>query len=190
MKKMIQILLVVGTLCFAREYGQRQLDEEQNSAAVPENDQGHDDVICREVPEGYELVLYNKENEEVFSMVYPCEPWIVNISEDVLEIGVSTGNPSRYAFYFDKQNAKISETFFNPILFDNRYVAYMEENKLILEDIFGEGILYEKIARDYSKMADPISAVDSIEILENGDVLLQYYKGEDMELVSEIIETR
>lgn len=57
-------------------------------------------------------------------------------------------------------------------------------------DIFGEGILYEKIARDYSKMADPIAAVDSIEILENGDVLLQYYKGEDMELVSEIIETR
>lgn len=39
-------------------------------------------------------------------------------------------------------------------------------------------------------MADPIAAVDSIEILENGDVLLQYYKGEDMELVSEIIETR
>lgn len=52
------------------------------------------------------------------------------MTDDVSEIGVSTGNPSRYVFYFDRQNTKISETFFNPILFDNRYVAYMEENKL------------------------------------------------------------
>lgn len=103
---------------------------------------------------------------------------------------MSTGNPSRYVFYFDRQNSKISETFFNPILFDNMYVAYMEENKLILEDIFSEGILCEEIARDYSKMADPVSAVDSIEISENGEISLQYYKGDDMELVSEIIEMR
>lgn len=187
-KKILQILLVVGLLCFAIEYGQSELGEEQDSVAVSANYQGHDGAICREVPEGYEVVLYNNENEEVFSMVYPCEPWIVNITEEVWEIGVSTGNPSRYVFYFDRQNSKISKTFFNPILFDNMYVAYMEGNKLILEDIFSEGILCEKITRDYSKMADPISAVDSIEILENGEILLQYYKGDDMELVSEIIE--
>ncbi len=144
--------------------------------------------LCQETSEGYELILYNKKNKEVFSSMYPCEPWVENIANDIWEIGVSTGNPSRFVFYFDRKNTKISETFFNPILVDNMYIAYMEGNNLILMDIFREGILYEEISRDYSKMADPISAIDSIEVLENGDIKLQYYEGEDIELVLEIIQ--
>ena len=92
---------------------------------------------------------------------------------------MSAGNPSRYVFYFNSQNTKISETFL--------YVAYMEDDRLILMDIFKEGTLYEAIERDFSEMANSISAVISIELLENGDILLQYYKGEDMQIVTEKI---
>lgn len=143
---------------------------------------------CREISEGYELVLYGKENAEVFSAVYPKEPEILSVADDILEISVSTGNPSRYVFYFNSQNTKISETFFNPMLIDNKYVAYMEDDRLILMDIFKEGTLYEEIERDFSEMANSISAVISIELLENGDILLQYYKGEDMQIVTEKIK--
>lgn len=144
--------------------------------------------LCRELSEGYELILYDRKNKEVFSTMYPCEPWVENITNDIWEIGVSTGSPSRYVFYFDRETANFSDTFFNPILVDNRYVAYMEEDKLILMDIFREGILYKEISRNYSKMADPILAIESIEVLESGDIQLQYYEGDDIELVSEIID--
>lgn len=144
--------------------------------------------FCQEKPEGYELILYDMKNKEVFSEIYPNEPWVVNIEDDIWEIGVSTGNPSKYVFYFDREESKFSDTFFNPILLDDKYVAYMKENKLILMDIFGEGILDTKIERNYSKMADPISAIISIEILENGDIQLQYYEGEDMEIILEVID--
>ncbi len=144
--------------------------------------------LCRAVPEGYEAVLFGKGNKAVFSMVYPEEPGIVKIAEDILEISVSTGNPSRYVFYFDRQRSIISETFFNPILFDNKYVAYMKDDRLILADIFREGILELEIVRDFSEMADPVSAIISVEMLEGGEILLQYYQGEDMEIMSEMIE--
>ena len=144
--------------------------------------------LCRAVPEGYEAVLFGKGNKAVFSMVYPEEPGIVKIAEEILEISVSTGNPSRYVFYFDRQRSIMSETFFNPILFDNKYVAYMKDDRLILADIFREGILELEIVRDFSEMADPVSAIISVEMLEGGEILLQYYQGEDMEIMSEMIE--
>ena len=140
------------------------------------------------MPEGYEVVLYGKRNEEFFSIVYPKEPEIISIADDILEISVSTGSPSRYTFYFDSKSVKISETFFNPMLIDNKYVAYMENGRLILVDIFREGILYKDIVRDFSKMADSISAVISIEPLENGDFFLQYYKGDEMQIITEKIK--
>ena len=140
------------------------------------------------MPEGYEVVLYGKRNEEFFSIVYPKEPEIISIADDILEISVSTGSPSRYTFYFDSKSVKISETFFNPMLIDNKYVAYMENDRLILVDIFREGILYKDIVRDFSKMADSISAVISIEPLENGDFFLQYYKGDEMQIITEKIK--
>lgn len=143
--------------------------------------------LCREVSEGYEVVLFGKWNEEIFSEIYPKEPGIANITDDILEISVSTGNPSRYVFYFDQKTSRISDTFFNPILFDNKYVAYMENDRLVLTDIFGEGTLYKEILRDFSKMANPVSAVISIERMESGDILLRYYAEEDMGIVSETI---
>lgn len=151
-------------------------------------DKNEKKFLCREVPEGYEVVLYGKRNEEYFSIVYPKEPEIISIADDILEISVSTGSPSRYTFYFDSKSVKISETFFNPMLIDNKYVAYMENDRLILVDIFREGILYEEIVRDFSKMADSISAVISIELLENGDFFLKYYKGDEMQIITEKIE--
>lgn len=154
-----------------------------------EDHDGTKDYTLNVIDEGYELVLYNQDKEEIFSMIYPREPRITDITESVLEISVSTGNPSRYVFYFDRQNGRVSETFFNPILFGGQYVAYMEENRLILTDLFEEGILHEEIIKDYSKTADPVSAVISIEVLENRDIMLQYYKGKDMEEVSEIVGT-
>ena len=92
-------------------------------------DKNEKKFLCREVPEGYEVVLYGKRNEEFFSIVYPKEPEIISIADDILEISVSTGSPSRYTFYFDSKSVKISETFFNPMLIDNKYVAYMENYK-------------------------------------------------------------
>lgn len=134
---------------------------------------------------GYEVILYDKENNEVYKMVYPIEPWIKEVTDNILEIGVSTGVPSTYVFYYNKDTAKMSDTYFNSILFGNKYIAYMESNEeIILTDIFDEGILYKEVGRNFTKCLNPII---NIEVLDNDNILLEYYAGENFEKKSELI---
>ena len=109
-------------------------EDEQNAQSETEKNTQY---TCNQVEEGYEVKLYDKNNQEIYSEVYPKEPWIKEVTENILEIGISTGSPSSYVFYFDRETSKISDVYFNAILLDNKYVAYMENSEeLIITDIF------------------------------------------------------
>lgn len=144
----------------------------------------------QETSDGYELILYDREEQEVYSIVYPKEPWVEEVSDGVLEIGFSTGSPARYTFYFRKEDSKISDTFFNAKLFGGKYIAHcpLIDGPLILTDIFEEGILYQEIHRDFSATADLMSAIYSIELVDEDHVMLEYCAGEDYTIVNEVVE--
>lgn len=61
---------------------------------------------------------------------------------------------------------------------------------LILTDIFERGILHQEIVRDFSfsVIADPMSVISSVEMIDDKSIRLKYFEGEDMSYVSEIIE--
>ncbi|MCM1091209.1 MAG: hypothetical protein NC092_02215 [Butyrivibrio sp.] len=63
----------------------------------------------------------------------------------------------------------------------------MEGGQLILSDIFDRDLLYMTISRDFTKTANPMSAIISVEMQEEGNVVLLYYQGEACEEKSEII---
>lgn len=142
---------------------------------------------CVAVEDGFELTFYSSTNEVIFSEWYPKEQAISQVTENIFEIRISVGSPAAYVYYFDIENAEESETFFNPLLIGDRYVAYMEDGKLILQDIFHEDSLYIKISRDFTQTADPMSAIIAIEMQDDGTIALSYYKGEDYEETSEVI---
>lgn len=144
-------------------------------------------IVCKEVSDGYELILYSKSKDVVFSGIYPREPGINKIEENIVEISISTGSPARYVFYFDIENSEISDVFFNPIQFENEYIAYMEDGKLILTDIFKRDKLYKEIVRDFTKTANPMSTIVNIKLIDNENIILEYYIGEDYTQVSETI---
>ncbi|MDE5599026.1 MAG: DUF4163 domain-containing protein, partial [Lachnospiraceae bacterium] len=142
----------------------------------------------------YQLTLYDKEHNEILSESYPESMWIDGVSEDVLEIGISVGNPANHTYYFNKETAQISDTFYNAIVVGDKYIAYIaddasdrEERTLILSDIFKEGILYQEITRDFSKTAEPMSAIISIEMIDDETIRLEYYQGEDCSVECENI---
>ena len=141
----------------------------------------------------YTITLYDKEHAEVDSIVYLYrEPWVEAVTDTLLEINFSVGSPARYTFYFDMEKARISDTFFNSILFGDQYIAYMaiedeDEITLILTDLFKEQILYQEIIRDFSLFADYMGAVIGIEMIDEQNIRLEYYEGADMTIVSEII---
>lgn len=149
----------------------------------------------QETPDGYEVILYDRAGREIYSEWYPKEPWVKEVSEGVLEIGISTGSPARYTFYFRKEDGKISDTFFNAIVVGEKYIAHRPligdkwyNAPLILTDIFEEGILYQEIYRDFSVTADLMSAIYSIELIDEDHIMLEYCTGEGYSVVDEVVE--
>lgn len=143
-----------------------------------------------EIKDGNKITLYDKSGNVVYSVdyQYPTISWVKELTSDILEIGVSFGSPARYVFYFNKENAQMSDTYFNEILIDNQYVAYMEDNNtLILTDLFKEGIVYKRIVREFSVDANPIWSIINIELMDEEHILLEYYKGVQRQEEIEVI---
>lgn len=183
-KRLFLILVIgIGVLAsaiiiriIANEYAEDWCEVEQNNR-----------YTCIAIEEGFEISFYSKTNEMFFSEWYPKEPAISQVTENVFEICISVGSSASYIFYLDIEKAEISETFFNPLLFGDCCVAYMDDDKLILRDIFNENLLYMTISRDFTKTADPMSAILAIDMRDEETITLSYYKGEDYEEISEII---
>ncbi len=184
-----------------REQIRNQVDWTTYCEADPFETNGQ--VLYDWISGGYQLTLYDKEHNEILSEPYPESMWIDGVSEDVLEIGISVGNPAKHTYYFNKETAQISDTFYNAIVVGDKYIAYMEddayiaddasdreERTLILSDVFKEGILYQEITRDFSKTAEPMSAVISIEMIDDETVRLEYYQGEDYTVECEDISIK
>lgn len=145
-------------------------------------------ILCQETKDGYTITLYDKQNNIIDTTIVPEEPIINQLTDNIFEIAQSCGSPARYSFYYDIQNCKISDVFFNPIIIENKYIAYFENNELIISDLFHEGKFYKKIKRDYTKTADPISAVIGITLEDEKRLIIEYYQGEDYIKKTEIIE--
>ncbi len=177
---------------------QEAVSDEEVLSGMPESVRNRGDIrnekcrkvqyLCTKVEDGYEVILYNRLGEAVFSEVFPREPGIRRVAEHVLEISVSVGSPAVYVHYFNTESLKISETYFNPILVGDRYVAYMEDQEeLIIKDIFHEDLPEMSIAREFSRTANPISAVLQIKMIDDETILLTYLQGTDYAEVSEKI---
>lgn len=109
------------------------------------------------------------------------------ISEGVLGIKISVGSSATYSYYFDKETAEISPAYFNPIIVENKYVAYMEDGILIFTDLFQRGSVYMEIERNFAERANPIDAVIGIKMVDHNTIELEYYEGEDFTEKSEQI---
>lgn len=144
----------------------------------------------KKAEERYELTIYNSLGTIVLSEVYPEEPGISWVTENIMEIAISVGSPARYVYYVDLEEDRVSDVYFNPILVGDEYVAYMEDGKLILSDIFytrQQDLLYMAIVRNFTETADPVSAIIGIELIDSENIELTYLTGNDYTVITEII---
>lgn len=93
---------------------------------------------------------------------------------------MSVGSPAIYNFFFNKETAEISPTYFNPFIVENKYIAYIDYDKggvLVFTDMFQRGEVYIEVARNFAPYANPIDAVIDIKIIDSYYIELQYYEG-------------
>lgn len=169
-----------NTECSMESMENEQIEE---SRGIEQNNR----YMCIAVEEGFEVTFFDSTHEIIFSECYPMEPAINQVADNVFEVSISVGSPATYVFYIDMVNAEISETFFNPLFIEARYIAYMEDSELILRDVFNDDLLCMAISRDFTKTANPMSAIISVKMQDKNTIKLSYYKGDNYEETSEII---
>lgn len=160
-----------------------------------EYDEYGDQYSRVETEEGdFEVTLYDKENNAVHVEAFAMLPWIAEKTDNILQIGISGGDISSLIFYFDKERAKVSPYYTESFYLRDNYIAYMkDESTLILTDIFEDGELYMEISRDFSDsrqlggMHHSIKDITMFTLNGRDAVVLEYYEGEERELISDII---
>ncbi len=148
-----------------------------------------------EVEDGkYEVTLYDSGNKVVYQDILPKFPWIYEMTDNILQIGMSGGSLSAYIFYYDKERAVVSPYYADSFYLRDNYIAYMKDEKtMVLTDIFEDDELYMEITRNFSDSrylgGMYLSIKDITWITLNGQdvVVLEYYQGETRELMLEIV---
>lgn len=65
-----------------------------------------------EIEDGeYEVTLYDKENKVVHTETFTKLPWISEMTDNILQIGLSLGSPAPYIYYYDKERAVVSPCY-------------------------------------------------------------------------------
>lgn len=73
-------------------------------------------IVFEDTQEGGELVLYDRQNHKTEKIPVTEKTSVTQLTDTIYEIVQSVGSPARYVFYYDIQNGRLSEVFFNPIL--------------------------------------------------------------------------
>lgn len=145
-----------------------------------------------EIEEGeYEVTLYDKEDHVVHRESFLKLPWVSEMTDNILQIGMANGLPATlYIYYFDKERAIVSRCYSDPFYLRDHYGAYMKDEKtLVLTDLFEEKELHREISRDFSDsmMYLAIKEITWITLHGQDVVVLEYFAGEDKELITELI---
>ncbi len=143
---------------------------------------------CEKDDEEYVVSLYDKNGRKIEEIVFPKKPNIKELGKGLIEIEVVLGNPASYIFYFNQKTLQISNTFFNSVQMEGKYVAYIDGSRLIVQDIFSEDILYEEIIRDFSAAANPLMDIELIEKGNKEFIHFQYVGGNDYQIMEELLE--
>ena len=143
---------------------------------------------CEKDDDEYIVSLYDKKGRKIEEVVFPKMPNIKELGNDLIEIEIVLGNLVSYIFYFNQKTLQISATFFNSVQMEGKYVAYIDGSRLIVQDIFSEGILYEEIVRDFSVAANPLMDVELIEKGNKEFIHFQYVGGKDYQIIEELLE--
>ncbi|MDF9840415.1 MULTISPECIES: hypothetical protein [unclassified Paenibacillus] len=128
----------------------------------------------------YFLVLFNKTHQPIFEAEYPVEPTTELLGSHLIQITQSLGNPNRYVFYFDTENMRISDVYYNPILIEDTNILYVDdERRLIYQDIFDASKMYREFIRNFSMTAVASNAVYQADIVNN-TLCIKYFEGPDL----------
>ncbi len=136
----------------------------------------------------YILTLYDQEQETIHQEVFPREPVVDILENNIVKISISLGSPNNYTYFYDVGKNIISDVYYNPLLIENEKIVYMEGNSLIVSHIIDKTIVYAQIERNFSPTAEPSLAILKVEFVDSNTLHIEYFEGSDFDEKSEVID--
>lgn len=118
---------------------------------------------------------------------------ICEVNDFVIHVKISAGSCARQEWFYNRKTGEKSEEFFNVSAVNNTMIVYMEftdEGKicLVIRDIFDQNTFYKEITRDFSRIAIACLDLSEAVFLDEKDLKIEYYPGENREVIQEVLE--
>lgn len=147
-------------------------------------------TIVNDKEENFRLCIKSRRGKVIFNEEYIGEPEIGIIYDDTFLVRRGKGDWHSYTF-INVVTGLVSEEFDDISAWNHEKVVYgTYENgiiKIIVRDIYDKEKYYLEILRDYAPVAVPHHVILNAEFINDAQLMLEYYVGENMEDVSEII---
>jgi uncharacterized protein YcfL len=130
--------------------------------------------------ESYTIILYDNAKNIIHQETVEKEPYIDFEDEKIIRVTHSVGSSLNYTYFYDIVKGEISQVYENVLLIEKDLVLYMNDNILIISNIFDNNLYYKEIKRNFSQTAVPSSAILSIKFVGPNLIQLDYLEGKDL----------
>lgn len=139
----------------------------------------------------YIVCIKNRQEDIIFYEEYAREPTVKVVYDDTFMVIRGQGDWHGYTF-INIETSLVSEEFDDINAWNHEKVVYsVYENdviKIVIQDIYDKEKYYKEVLRNYAPEAIPYRVILDAEFINDSQVILKYYRGEEWEEVSEIID--
>ncbi len=129
----------------------------------------------------YVVLVYDDEGNIVNVSSYPVSrlaPSVTMLDNDIVEMTIGVGTGARYTHYCDRKTRRKSPVYYSPRLVGYGKVVAPKIGKLVVSDMFGEGLFYkELIIEEFPPMANPVDAFSEIKWVGENKLSVTYLIG-------------
>jgi len=184
-RELFIVFIVLGLICLCSCEKPQKATEQGLDVEIYEESEYY--KITRE-KDGFYCYFYN--NAEQVKVEGPLNklPKVIEVHSGLIRFTVQsgTGIGTQWGYYYDTKRNVFSELF--PSIYDQTETktVFVENNKVVIKDIFDQKKYYKVIGIDeekFSKVAEPIIGV---EFVDNGhSVMIVYFSGNDYKEITE-----
>ena len=117
-------------------------------------------------------------------------PEITVVDDDLYEFTYSAGidKGTQWRFYYDSDKDVFSKVFYSIYDYNNGLIAYTEQNKVVIRDIFDKTKFYKEIFNFEYAFSNTVDPFVNVEFLDGNSIKVIYLSGANYEEKAEIFE--
>ena len=168
-RKILFVVIIIAVCCMALLIVLKSASNKMEYNKVKEGD-------------NYLVSINDSNGEMIYEDLYRAEPIISEVGKNTIMVEIGAGNTSN-SIFINGKTGKVSDFFPDVVAYNEKLVVYpIFENgelKIIIRDIYDKNNVYEEITDAFSETAVGLYDVKEAKVINDHQVYLNYYIGDD-----------